>query len=75
VVNFAYGRRGSSLQTATKASSPVDLEAATKIFTNLINEKKAKGYTEGEAGTRYQHTVARIFCAGCASRKTSSAFP
>jgi bifunctional non-homologous end joining protein LigD len=57
LVNFAYGRRGSTLQTGTKTSGPVDLETATKIFTKLVDEKKAKGYTEGEAGTPYQHTT------------------
>jgi bifunctional non-homologous end joining protein LigD len=56
VVNFAYGRRGSTLTTGTKTSSPVDYDTAKKIFTKLVNEKKAKGYTEGESGTPYQHT-------------------
>jgi len=56
VVNFAYGRRGSTLVTGTKTSSPVDYDTAKKIFTKLVNEKKAKGYTEGENGTPYQHT-------------------
>lgn len=56
VVNFAYGRRGTTLQTGTKTNTPVDLETATKIFSKLVTEKKAKGYTEGEAGTPYQHT-------------------
>jgi len=55
VVNFAYGRRGSTLTTGTKTSSPVDYDTAKKIFTKLVNEKKAKGYTEGEEGTPYQH--------------------
>jgi bifunctional non-homologous end joining protein LigD len=56
VVNFAYGRRGSTLSTGTKTSSPVDDDTAKQIFTKLIREKKAKGYTEGEGGTPYQHT-------------------
>ena len=56
VVNFAYGRRGSTLTTGTKTSSPVDYDTAKKIFTKLVSEKKAKGYTEGEDGTPYQHT-------------------
>jgi bifunctional non-homologous end joining protein LigD len=55
-VNFAYGRRGSTLQTGTKTNTPVDLQTATKIFNKLVTEKKAKGYTEGEAGTPYQHS-------------------
>ena len=56
VVNFAYGRRGTTLQTGTKTNTSVELETATKIFNKLVTEKKAKGYTEGEAGTPYQHT-------------------
>ena len=56
VVNFAYGRRGATLATGTKTSSPVNYDAAKQIFAKLVNEKKAKGYTEGEDGTPYQHT-------------------
>ena len=55
VVNFAYGRRGSTLTTGTKTSSPVDYPAAKKIYAKLVGEKKAKGYTEGANGTPYQH--------------------
>jgi len=55
VVNFAYGRRGATLTTGTKTSSPVDYAAAKKIYTKLVGEKKAKGYTEGADGTPYQH--------------------
>ena len=56
VVNFAYGRRGSTLNTGTKTNVPVDFDAACKAFEKLVKEKKSKGYTEGEAGTPYQHT-------------------
>ena len=56
VVNFAYGRQGSTLATGTKTFSPVDHDTAKKIFTKLVNEKKAKSYTEGESDTPYQHT-------------------
>ena len=59
VVNFAYGRRGATLTTGTKTSSPVDYAAAKQIYTKLVGEKKAKGYTEGENGTPYQHTDKR----------------
>ena len=55
VVNFAYGRRGATLTTGTKTSSPVDYPAAKKIYAKLVGEKKAKGYTEGANGTPYQH--------------------
>lgn len=56
VVNFAFGRRGTTLSTGTKTPEPVDFDTATRIFTKLVNEKKAKGYTEGPEGTPYQHT-------------------
>lgn len=44
VVNFAYGRRGNSLTTGTKTTSPVSLDAATRIFDKLVKEKTGKGY-------------------------------
>jgi bifunctional non-homologous end joining protein LigD len=56
VVHFAYRRRGSALTTGTKTSAPVDYATAKQIFAKLVREKKAKGYTEGEDGTPYQHT-------------------
>jgi bifunctional non-homologous end joining protein LigD len=56
LVSFAYGRRGSTLQTGTKTAQPVGYDEAKKIFDKLISEKTAKGYTPGEDGTPYQHT-------------------
>jgi bifunctional non-homologous end joining protein LigD len=56
VLNFAYGRRGATLQTGTKTQSPVDHTQALSIFNKLVTEKKAKGYTEGENSTPYQHS-------------------
>jgi len=56
VVNFAYGRRGATLNTGTKTNVPVDHEAARRIFEKLVREKTAKGYTPGPDGTPYQQT-------------------
>ena len=56
VVQFAYGRRGTTLQTGTKTQNPVSLEEAQGIYGKLIAEKTAKGYTPGENGTPYQQT-------------------
>ena len=56
VVHFAYGHRVSTLNTGAKTGAPVDYDTAKKIFTKLVNEKKAKGYTEGEDGTPYSHS-------------------
>jgi bifunctional non-homologous end joining protein LigD len=53
VVNFAYGRRGSTLTTGTKTSSPVAYDAARLIYDKLVKEKMAKGYTTGEDGEAY----------------------
>lgn len=53
VVNFAYGRRGSTLNSGTKTNVPVDIDSAQRIFEKLVKEKKAKGYTEGADGIPY----------------------
>src|SRR5512142_1788259 len=57
VVNFAYGRGGSTMNTGTKTRAPVDYDKAKCIYDKLVNEKKAKGYTEGPDGTPYQNTA------------------
>jgi bifunctional non-homologous end joining protein LigD len=56
VVNFAYGRRGSTMNTGTKTQTPVDYDSAKNIYDKLVREKQAKGYTEGPDGTPYHHT-------------------
>lgn len=53
VVNVTYGRRGGTLSTGTKTKTPVDYEAARRIFEKVMTEKRSKGYTDGEAGTPY----------------------
>ena len=53
VVNFAYGRRGSTMNTGTKTQSSVSFEEAQNIHSKLIREKLAKGYTPGADGTPY----------------------
>lgn len=55
-VNFAYGRRGSTMSTGTKTNVPVDYDSARKIYDKLVKEKMAKGYTSGQDATPYQHT-------------------
>ena len=56
VVNIAYGRRGSTLSTGTKTSAPVSYDTALMLFDRVVQEKQAKGYTQGATGTPYQHT-------------------
>ena len=53
VVNFAYGRRGSTLNTGTKTTSPVSYDVAKGIYDKLVKEKTGKGYTAGEAAVTY----------------------
>jgi bifunctional non-homologous end joining protein LigD len=50
VVNFQYGRRGSSLQSGTKTAIPVSERAASVIYDKLVKEKLAKGYKGGNTG-------------------------
>jgi predicted DNA-binding WGR domain protein len=56
MVNFAFGRRGSTLNTGSKTPVPVDEARAKDIFAKLVREKKAKGYIEGPEGAPYQHS-------------------
>ena len=44
VVNFAYGRSGSTLATGTKTACPLYFDAAQKIYDRVVKEKLAKGY-------------------------------
>jgi predicted DNA-binding WGR domain protein len=52
VVNFAYGRRGSTMYTGTKTQTPVDYHSAKYIYDKLVWEKKANGYTDGPGGSQ-----------------------
>lgn len=52
-VAIEYGRRGSSLTSASKTPVPVDLDAALIIFAKQVHAKRLKGYTEGEGQTPY----------------------
>ena len=53
VVNTAFGRRGTTLSTGTKTSSPVPMDVAQTIYDKLIREKTAKGYTIGSDTMAY----------------------
>jgi hypothetical protein len=44
VVNFRYGRRGSTLRDGTKTTTPVTRAEAEKVFDRLVASKKAEGY-------------------------------
>ena len=63
-VSFAFGRRGTTLQTGTKTATPVPYAKARAVFDQLVREKTGKGYTPGEDGTPYQQTPAEHRHAG-----------
>jgi bifunctional non-homologous end joining protein LigD len=45
-VEFAYGRRGNTLNTGSKTTKLVTEAKADKIFDKIVNEKRSKGYKE-----------------------------
>ncbi|WP_411844990.1 WGR domain-containing protein [Roseibacillus persicicus] len=56
-VNYAYGRRGSTLKAGTKTQQAVSREQAEKLFANLVQAKEAKGYNSGDDGIGYRRTA------------------
>lgn len=58
VVNYAYGRRGSSLRTGTKTANPVCYADARKIYEKEVRGQLRDGYTQGESGIPYVGTTA-----------------
>lgn len=46
VVNFRYGRFGSTLVEATRTSEPVSLDVAKRMFETLVAEKTGRGYRD-----------------------------
>ena len=52
VVNFAYGRRGSALNTGTKTESPMPLAGAEAVYRKLVQSKTSKGYRVHGGGDR-----------------------
>ena len=57
VVQFQFGRRGSTLQSGRKNPVPVPYDEAKRIYDQLLASKKNKGYTPGEDGVPYQDTA------------------
>lgn len=51
LVNFAYGRRGSTLTTGSKTPVPVSYVVAKTAYDRLVRQKLANGYTQGPALT------------------------
>ncbi len=56
MVPAQWGRRGNSLQSGNKTTSPVSLEKATAILNKAVKEKLGKGYKYyGEEAPTYTH--------------------
>lgn len=49
VVNFRYGRRGSTLRDGSKTVLPVDRAQAERVFEKLVKSKTDKGYVDQQA--------------------------
>lgn len=45
LVNFQYGRRGSTLRQGSKTTKPVAIEKAQTLFEGLVRSKTSKSYT------------------------------
>jgi bifunctional non-homologous end joining protein LigD len=56
LVTFAYGRRGSAMNTGSKTPSPVTYTQAKAIYDKLVKSKMAKGYTPGANGIAHSGT-------------------
>ena len=54
VVNFAFGRRGSTMQTGTKTQRPTSKAQALSVYSKLVDSKLAKGYEEGCPSSDYR---------------------
>ena len=53
IVNFQYGRRGSSFRGGTKTPYSLQYYAAKSLYEKLIRSKLTKGYTQGEIEVVY----------------------
>jgi hypothetical protein len=71
VVNYAYGRRGTKLQSGSKTPTPVKREEALRIFNSLVADRVAKGYQADPQGAAIDPMVqtreGRRFTVGQAS--------
>jgi bifunctional non-homologous end joining protein LigD len=62
-VNFAFGRRGSTLQTGTKVVR-CSYEQARVVYDRLVREKEAKGYVQGGGTPTPAYTNATAVATG-----------
>jgi len=60
VVNFQFGRRGSTLNCGQKTSAPVDYAEAEKIYNKVLHEKLSKGYQEMEGSDSPTPSIQKV---------------
>ena len=60
MVNFQYGPIGGWVKGGAKNKKPVSREKAEKIYAELINKKKAKGYVEGEDAPAFSQSPDKV---------------
>jgi bifunctional non-homologous end joining protein LigD len=77
MVQFAFGRRGSSLALGTKTTTPVSLDKATTIYNKLVAEKVGKGYREspGISGNIFGPPVPAGQTVNIPQKEASGVFP
>ena len=68
VVNFSYGRRGSSLKSGTKTDTPVSFYKASNIYNSLVSKKTSEGYIS-------YGTIAPTFIKPVSDNKATGLFP
>jgi len=64
MVNFQYGRRGSTLQSGSKTTAPVPYDKAKKVYDKLVSDKTSKGYSQGESGVAFQSSDKEVRVSG-----------
>jgi predicted DNA-binding WGR domain protein len=59
MVNFQYGRRGTSPNEGTKTDKPVDYYTARDLYLKLVESKLDKGYevTAGDSSPPYAESI------------------
>ncbi|RYU95765.1 HEAT repeat domain-containing protein [Emticicia agri] len=60
VVNFRFGKRGSTLKEGTKTDKPVSLNSAQQVFDTLEAEKRRKGYQSEQEMFQALPTLAEL---------------
>ena len=75
VVNFAYGRRGKTLNQNTKTPDPVPYPQAKRIYDQLVAEKMGKGYHPYHGGGSFPLPQARVSSSGAPATTPASVVP